>query len=113
MWDKVGPFRTGTALEEAHAAIGRLHDQLSDTSIAPGDTFNLDVQDWFELKAMLRTADAVVTSARNRAESRGAHQRLDIPHTLPAFERNQLLSSAGGVLSTRWRPVVHSGVRSA
>lgn len=113
MWDNVGPFRTGTALEEAHAVIGRLHDQLSDTSIAPGDTFNLDVQDWFELKAMLRTADAVVTSARNRAESRGAHQRLDIPRTLPAFERNQLVSSAGGVLSTRWRPVVHSGVRSA
>jgi succinate dehydrogenase/fumarate reductase flavoprotein subunit len=113
MWDKVGPFRTGAALDDAHAAVGRLRDQLADTSIAPGDTFNLDVQDWYELKAMLRTADAVVTSARNRPESRGAHQRLDIPHTLPAFERNQLISSAGHLLSTRWRPVVHSDMRSA
>jgi succinate dehydrogenase/fumarate reductase flavoprotein subunit len=102
MWDKVGPFRTGTDLEDARATIRRLEKGLGDTAIAPGDTFNMDVQDWFELKAMLRTANAVVLSALNRAESRGAHHRLDVTRTLPEFDRNQFVAGVDGTLATRW-----------
>jgi succinate dehydrogenase/fumarate reductase flavoprotein subunit len=113
MWDNVGPFRTGEALTAAHRTIRHLHTQLADTTVSSGDVFNLDVQDWFELRAMLRTAEAVVTSAVNRAESRGAHQRLDAPETLPAYDRNQLVSLSGDALVTHWRAVVGSGVKSA
>jgi succinate dehydrogenase/fumarate reductase flavoprotein subunit len=102
MWDKVGPFRTGVDLEDARARITQLEARLADAAVAPGDTFNMDVQDWFELEAMLRTADAVVLSALNRVESRGAHQRLDVPRTLPAFDRNQLVAGADGALAARW-----------
>ena len=110
MWDKVGPFRTGVDLEEARATIRRLEGQLPDAAIAAGDIFNMDVQDWFELKAMLRTADAVVLSALNRAESRGAHQRLDVTGTLPEFDRNQLVADAGDALAARWTDALRSGV---
>jgi aspartate oxidase len=51
---------------------------------------------------MLRTADAVVLSALNRVESRGAHQRLDVTHTLPELERNQFVAGAEGTLAARW-----------
>jgi succinate dehydrogenase/fumarate reductase flavoprotein subunit len=102
MWDKVGPFRTGADLEDARAAIRRLEARLPDAAVAPGAVFNLDVQDWFELRAMLRTADAVVLSALNRVESRGAHQRLDVTRTLPEFDRNQFVAGADGPLAARW-----------
>ena len=113
MWDNVGPFRTGVDLEDARATIRRLAERLADAAVAPGDVFNMDVQDWFELKAMLRTADAVVLAALNRAESRGAHQRLDATRTLPAFDRNQLLAGADGALAARWVPGFRSGVEQA
>jgi succinate dehydrogenase/fumarate reductase flavoprotein subunit len=87
--------------------------ELDDTTLAPEDVFNMDVQDWYELKAMLSTAEAVVTSALNRSESRGAHQRLDIPHTVAEFDKNQFVSLDRSALSVRWQSVHHSEVRSA
>ena len=119
MWEHAGPFRSGEGLERAAAAIGDLREQLPDLAISEGDVFNLDVQDYYELKAMLRCAEAVVVSALQRVESRGAHQRLDAPQMSAAFERNQLVSLDGRTgpttpaLCSRWRSVVRSEVRSA
>ena len=119
MWEHAGPFRSGEGLERAAAAICDLREQLPDLTISEGDVFNLDVQDYYELKAMLRSAEAVVVSALQRVESRGAHQRLDAPQMSPTFEKNQLVSLDGRTgpktpaLSSRWRSVVRSEVRSA
>jgi succinate dehydrogenase/fumarate reductase flavoprotein subunit len=113
MWEHAGPFRSAEGLERAAAAICDFRNQLGDLAISEGELFNLDIQDYFELKAMLRSAEAVVMSARQRMESRGAHQRLDAPQISPAFEKNQLVSLQGDTLTSRWRAVVRSGVRSA
>jgi succinate dehydrogenase/fumarate reductase flavoprotein subunit len=113
MWENAGPFRSGKNLERALPALHGFHDQLQDLAIAPGDIFNLDLQDWYELKAMLRSSEAVVMGALNRAESRGAHQRLDFPQTIAEFERNQLLSLEDGTMTSRWTSVVRSGMPSA
>ena len=113
MWERAGPFRTGEGLARALDAIHRFRRGLPDLALAEGDVFNLDLQDWYELKAMLRSAEAVVVSATNRTESRGAHQRLDAPQPSPTFEKNQRLSLSGDALTSRWTPVVRSGVRSA
>ncbi len=112
MWEHAGPFRSGEGLERALARILALRRELPELTIADGDVFNLDVQDWYELRAMLWTAEAVVVSALQRTESRGAHQRLDAPQMAPAFERNQLLSLQGGAMTSRWAPVVHESVSS-
>ena len=112
MWEHAGPFRSRGGLERALAAILGFRRELPDLAIAGGDVFNLDVQDWYELKAMLRSAEAVVASALQRAESRGAHQRLDAPEMSPAFEKNQLVSLEDGALTTRWSASVRSGVRT-
>ena len=113
MWEHAGPFRSREGLERALMCIHELRHELPDLTIADGDVFNLDVQDWYELKAMLRSAEAVVLSALQRTESRGAHQRLDAPQMSPAFEKNQLVSLAAGGLTSRWASVVRSGVRTA
>ena len=121
MWECAGPFRSRDGLERGLARIHAMWRELPELTISDGDLFNLDVQDWYELRAMLGSAEAVVMSALERAESRGAHQRLDNPQAAPRFERNQLVSLADEAsesamrpaLRTRWAPVVHSGVRTA
>src|SRR5262245_2695849 len=106
MWDNAGPFRSGDNLHKALDALRGLRDRLDDLAIAPGEVFNLDLQDWYELKAMLRTSEAVLTGALNRAESRGAHQRIDLPHSAPGFEKNQRLALVDGHLIASWTSVV-------
>jgi succinate dehydrogenase/fumarate reductase flavoprotein subunit len=113
MWEQAGPFRSRDGFELALAAIHGFRRELPELTLAAGDVFNLDVQDFYELKAMLRSAEAVVVSALQRTESRGAHQRLDAPGMSPAFEKNQLVSLADDVMTSRWSAVVRSGVRTA
>jgi succinate dehydrogenase/fumarate reductase flavoprotein subunit len=113
MWEHAGPFRSGEGLQRALARIRALRPELPELTIAADDVFNLDLQDWFELRAMLVSAEAVVISAIQRAESRGAHQRLDATQTVPGLEKNQLVSLEGGAMKSRWSAVVRSGVRTA
>ena len=64
--------------------------------------FNLDVQDGFELRAMMTAAEAVVYAALGRAESRGAHQREDFPLADYQLIKNQVLELRDGELVCRW-----------
>jgi succinate dehydrogenase/fumarate reductase flavoprotein subunit len=103
MWEKAGPFRTGEKLSEALRRIRDMREQeLTDLKIASDRAFNLDLQDWFELRAMLTTAEAVVTSALARTESRGAHQREDYPKLDPLHLKNQVLKLEEGALKSTW-----------
>ena len=103
MWEKAGPFRTGEKLSDALRRIRDMREQeLTDLKIASVRAFNLDLQDWFELRAMLTTAEAVVTSALARTESRGAHQREDYPKLDPLRLKNQVLKLEEGALKSTW-----------
>ena len=82
--------------------------ELPDLAISDARYFNLDFQDWFELRAMLATAEAVAASALARAESRGAHQRLDFPGSDDALVKNQALTLEDGRLVNRWVPVARA-----
>jgi succinate dehydrogenase/fumarate reductase flavoprotein subunit len=98
----VGPFRTGDKLAAALKHIQGMRAELPNLSVGSEASFNLDVQDWFELRAMLVTAEMVVAAALARTESRGAHQREDFPDSKAAFEQNQVLALTGGELRARW-----------
>ena len=95
MWDKVGVLRTGDKLT---AALSRIRDMRTALdSIAPADAaeFNLTLQDWYDLRSALLTAESVTLAAINRTESRGAHQREDFEETDPAQTHNQRLRLDG------------------
>jgi succinate dehydrogenase / fumarate reductase flavoprotein subunit len=103
MWEQAGPFRTGAKLSKALSRIRQMRDRdLAHATVGAEASFNLDLQDWFELRAMLATAEAVVVSALSRAESRGAHQREDFPESDAAFLKNQVLELTEGNLVSRW-----------
>jgi succinate dehydrogenase/fumarate reductase flavoprotein subunit len=102
MWEKAGPFRTGEKLSCALERIVQMQRELSGLRIGAEGQFNLDLQDWFELRAMLTTAEAVVKSALARTESRGAHQREDFPAPDDALLKNQVLELKDGELIARW-----------
>jgi succinate dehydrogenase/fumarate reductase flavoprotein subunit len=114
MWEKAGPFRTGVKLAALLERVkGMRHEELPYLSIGSDASFNLSLQDWFELRAMLIAAEAVVTSALAREESRGAHQREDFPDADESFLKNQVLELSGEELVAHWPAPVRLGVAKA
>ncbi|MBT5455165.1 MAG: FAD-binding protein, partial [Rhodospirillaceae bacterium] len=106
MWDKVGLFRTGDDLEAALARIREMQaDDMTRMAIPDDSPFNQALLDWYELRAGLLCAEAVTLSAINRTESRGAHQREDMPDVSRDFERNQTIALEGGELVSGWQDV--------
>lgn len=103
MWEKVGLLRTGNKLEHALTRIREMQAQdlpaMKPRSAGP---FSMGVQEWFDLRAALATAETIALSALNRTESRGAHQREDLPDTDDAQTHNQCarLSGSGLVLES-------------
>ena len=106
MQDKVGIARTEAALREALADVQRLSGALDMCSIAGGRAFNPGWHTWLDLHAMLTVSEAVVRSALERRESRGAHTRIDYPDSDPALGRtNLLLRCSEGRMTTATQPV--------
>tara|TARA_B100000676_G_scaffold146568_1_gene144876 strand:+ start:10006 stop:11700 length:1695 start_codon:yes stop_codon:yes gene_type:complete len=96
MWNQVGVLRTGDKMTAALARIQDMRIELD--GIAPADDtgFNLTLQDWYDLRSALLTAESVTLAAINRTESRGAHQREDFEEIDPAQTHNQRLRLDGG-----------------
>ena len=97
-----GRFAGGEKLSVALARIERMRQQLPSLNLAAAQPYNMDLQDWFELRAMLTTAAGDRYPALVRTESRGAHQREDFPAPDDSFLKNQALALDNGELRTSW-----------
>jgi len=76
----LGLVRTHASMSAAISAITALtHRAASVTVQDKGRVFNADLVQTFELQSLLDVAEAIVTSALARKESRGAHYRSDYP----------------------------------
>lgn len=79
-WRDVGVFRTGQTLAQ------------SEGTLAGWEQYVLPEQfhgrRGFEMQNSLTVLGLIIRSARQRTESRGAHQRRDYPATDPAWERH-------------------------
>ena len=75
-----GIYREGKGLQAAADKIAELKDRFRNVSLDDRSrTFNTELIGCLELSNMLDLADAIIHSALNRTESRGAHQRTDHP----------------------------------
>ncbi|MCZ0936212.1 MAG: fumarate reductase/succinate dehydrogenase flavoprotein subunit [Gemmatimonadetes bacterium] len=106
MQDKVGIARTEGALREALEDIHRLRGALDSCAVRGGRAFNPGWHTWLDLHVMLTVAEAVVLSALERRESRGAHTRIDFPDSDAALGRvNLVIRSSDGQMVTDTEPV--------
>jgi len=78
--ESAGIYRTGASLIRSAAKLRELQERARDFRIEDDSrTFNTERIAALELSFMLDVAEAIVTSALRREESRGAHQRTDFP----------------------------------
>ena len=80
MNEHLAVFRDQSGMEEALAKLRELRDRYSRVSVADkGKTFNTNLVFTLELEFMLDCAETIVLSGLERKESRGAHNRTDMP----------------------------------
>ncbi|MDS4028868.1 MAG: fumarate reductase (quinol) flavoprotein subunit [Candidatus Contendobacter sp.] len=78
MEENAGIYRTGEELQRACEKIAELRGRYANLALTDkSKVFNTDLMQALELGSMLECAEAVAVGARDRKESRGAHQRLD------------------------------------
>ena len=100
-------FRHEQGLKKTLEAVRELEQRARNISIDNlGNRFNTDLIDALELQNMLPLAEAIVASALNRTESRGAHSREDYPdrddeHWL----KHTLVQRTDSGLSITYKPV--------
>jgi len=87
MQNLVGIFRTDEDLKKALAELTKLKTRAAKVSVEGSRLFNPGWHLSYDLKAMLIVSEAVTHSALARAESRGAHSRIDHPNTDPVWEK--------------------------
>jgi succinate dehydrogenase / fumarate reductase flavoprotein subunit len=110
----VAVFRDEAGLREALETVRRLKEEATDVSIDDkGTVFNQDVLGALELDFMLDNAEAIVISAIERRESRGAQFRTDYPERNDGEWLKHINVEANGgepeisyseVTMTRWEP---------
>ncbi|NHK37922.1 succinate dehydrogenase flavoprotein subunit [Thermus thermophilus] len=109
MMDNASVFRTGELLSKQVEILKELMERYKRISIDDkGDAYNTELVEALELGYLLEVSEALVHSALNRTESRGAHAREDYPerddenwlkHTL-AYKVED------GKVAFRYKPVV-------
>ena len=99
MQNLVGIYRTQEDLQKALAELEKLKARAAKASVEGSRLFNPGWHLSYDLKAMLVVSEAVARSALARAESRGAHSRIDHPNLDPVWEKkhNIIVREAGGM----------------
>jgi succinate dehydrogenase / fumarate reductase flavoprotein subunit len=110
----VAVFRDEAGLREALETVRSLKEEAKDVSIDDkGTVFNQDVLGALELDFMLDNAEAIVVSALERRESRGAQYRTDFPerddgewlkHITVAVNGGEPEIAYSEVTMTQWEP---------
>jgi fumarate reductase flavoprotein subunit len=80
MEESAGIYRDGDALAKGALALRDLQERACSATLDDHSrTFNTEATAALELSNMLDLAEAIIASALQREESRGAHQRTDFP----------------------------------
>lgn len=90
-YDKVGLVRDADALKEALQTVKSIQGLLPKMGVRDrSKCYNTNRVEFFEFVNTLNVAEAVVTGALAREESRGAHYRSDYPERDPALAEHSL-----------------------
>lgn len=86
MWEHGGLLREGESIERGLSKLSAIEEKFGQMDIGKitSRTFEFAV----DVAFMLTSAKAVLISAQERTESRGAHYRLDYTDTAPKWQQN-------------------------
>lgn len=80
MWDDAGIIRNAEGLERAYQDVLSLREELMSTGIPEQPrAYNQTLHDWLNLHSQISVSLAIIKSAQQRQNSRGAHFRDDFP----------------------------------
>jgi succinate dehydrogenase / fumarate reductase flavoprotein subunit/fumarate reductase flavoprotein subunit len=79
MWENVGLVRNGLELREAIDKLNSLGERFNRVSVQPLRRYNLEWQEYLNLRNFLDVSRLIAISALTREDSRGSHFRLDFP----------------------------------
>lgn len=118
MNDKAWIYRKGDQLESALKEIRALRERFKNARVEDkGQPFNTGLFNVLQLDFSLELAEVTVACALPRAESRGAHSRVDFPkrddqnwlkHTLAYYAREAPRLEYMPVTITKWPPVART-----
>jgi succinate dehydrogenase / fumarate reductase flavoprotein subunit len=102
LWTHAGILRDGESIRAGLEELDALRERTTDLRVE-GDRTGRDFEFAVDLAMSLPVAEALLRSALERTESRGAHYRTDYPETVEDWRQNILLTEdpAGLTLSTR------------
>jgi succinate dehydrogenase / fumarate reductase flavoprotein subunit len=118
MYEKAWIYRTGDLLESGLKEIHQLKQNFKNIKIEDKSRpFNTGMFNALQLDFMLDLAEVTMVSALPRAESRGAHSRMDFPkrddqnwlkHTLTYCTKDGPRLEYAPVTISRWQPVART-----
>lgn len=118
MSEKVWIFRKGDHLQNALKEIKNLKERFKRVKVEDKNSkFNTGLLNALQLDFMLELAEATIVSAIPRAESRGAHSRIDYPkrddqnwlkHTLAYCTKDGPRLEYSPVTITKWQPAART-----
>ena len=88
MWEHCGVVRSEQGLMRGLERVGELKSHLGDIDVRPTSEGYGDLAHVLDLRASLITAEASLLGARERRETRGAHNRSDHPNLDEALRVN-------------------------
>jgi succinate dehydrogenase / fumarate reductase flavoprotein subunit len=92
MYENVGLFRTEQSLSSALDHIKNIRQEIPLMGVADkSKTYNTNLKEFIEFIKMVEVSEAIVLSALNRWESRGAHYRKDFPNEESGFSNKTVL----------------------
>jgi succinate dehydrogenase / fumarate reductase flavoprotein subunit len=106
MSSNVGIWRNEEGLNKALAEIAELKKTAKNVGVSGSTKFNPGLVTALEVQGMLNIAEMLVTAARERRESRGAHYRQDYPELKKEWRKNIVfVKKEDGSFSMRFSPV--------
>ena len=114
MHKNVAVFRDEEGMLETQAKVAELKERYGKVAVQDrGRVYNSSLLFVLELGYMIDCAEAIVASALERKESRGAHTRLDYPerddenwlkHIMVYYRQDEPRIDHSPVTITRWQP---------
>jgi succinate dehydrogenase / fumarate reductase flavoprotein subunit len=93
-YKNVGIKRDRAALKETLKLVEEMRDSLPKMGVSDKTKeYNTNFIEFLEFKNMLMLAEAVLLSAINRQESRGAHFRIDFPKADEKYKAHTIMDS--------------------